>query len=569
MISTLPLLLLLGLPVGSLLLLLALPTTRQRLFKGLTLGTVLLQGLCVAYLWAGSAAQGAGTQVQYVWMKLHLSHWGVLAVDFQLGVDGLNIGLLALAVVVLGASALASWRMDVYPKAYFALYLLLDALIMGSFLAMDFLLFYIFFEMSLLPVYFFIGLWGGEQRNRAAIQFFLYTLLGAIMVLLVLIGLSLSVYDPVATGLQAGMLSPGEVATPAQLATIRHMVQTQAIDPQSIVHTLSFTHLQDPQNLLPDTIFRIHDAPYINGQAVRLLAFAVLFIGFGIKMAVVPFHTWLPDAHVAAPTPISMVLAGVLLKLGGYGLLRTAYSIFPEGGLYYRSEIGALGVLSIIYAAMNATAMQDLKRMVAYASVAHMGFVLLGLASLSYEGIHGALYHMISHGLITVLLFGVVGVLNDRTGDRTIAHYQGLTSRMPCYATVSIIAFAIAMGIPGSSGFIGELLILLGVFQALGQALPIWLGCLATLGTLLNAIYWIWTIQRMFLGPFALRNTAHEAKLSDLTSLEYLILLPLIFLALLLGLFPHWLLDQTTAGASWLVTQTHTLGQSHLGEILP
>ena len=555
------------LPMGSLLLLLLVPADQQRVFRLIALGTVLLQGLGVGYVLVHGTAQAAGLWVESCpWMRLGLGSWGTMAVDYRVGVDGLNAGLLALTVVVLAMGIVASWNVQRYVKAYFALYLLLDTLVMGSFLALDFLLFYVFFEMALLPVYFFIGLWGGEQGRQAATKFLLYTLLGTVLILVVLIGAGLSVYDPVATGMQLGLLVPGEALTPAKIAAVQSMVHTATVPAEHVVHSLNLLHMQDGANFLPGTVLGlVGGGTFIGGYAARLLAFVGLFVGFGIKMAAVPFHTWLPDAHVAAPTPISMVLAGILLKMGAYGLLRTAYSIFPEGALYYQFEIGLLGVLSIIYAALNALAMQDLKRMVAYASVASMASVLLGVASLTAEGVCGALYQMISHGLLAVLLFGVVGVLDDRVGDRSITHYSGLARIMPCYAALAVLSLFVALGLPG---FIGEFLVLLGAFQAADACWPQWLGMAGALGILLNAAYWLWTVLRLFWGRFALRFPDQARLLQDLTVREYLLLMPLLCLLLLLGIFPHWLLGDMADTVDALVTRVHTVGQAHLAAML-
>ncbi|MEL6358605.1 MAG: NADH-quinone oxidoreductase subunit M, partial [Bacteroidota bacterium] len=493
--------LIIWLPIGSLVLLLSIPAHRQSAYRYIALGTTLLQGLAIGLVVAQGLANIPVEQV--AWLRLDLGSLGRLSVDYLVGVDGLNIGLVLLAVVVLTTGVIASWNIQRHTKAYFSLYLLMNTLIMGSFLALDFLLFYVFFEAALLPIYFFIGIWGGPQRKRAATQFFLYTLAGTVMILVVLVALSRAVYDPVATGVQLGMLSPDETVSIDQFEAIQGWVQANAIASSDIVRSLDLRLMTDARNFLPGSGLGLLDGALIGGQAMRLVAFLGLVLGFLIKLAAVPFHTWLPEAHVEAPTPISMVLAALLLKIGGYGLLRTAYSIFPEGAIYYSFSIGLLGACAIIYAALNALAMQDLKRMIAYASIAHMGFVLLGLASLTAEGTLGALYQLVSHGLITTLLFGLVGVLQDRTGDRLIDNYSGLANPMPYYTIITVVSFFAALGLPGFSSFVAELLVLLGAFQSL--FLPKWLGIIGAMGVLLNAIYFVWTIQRVFWGNFSLR----------------------------------------------------------------
>ena len=560
--------------------LLLIPRHRQKAFRLIALCTTLLQVIGVVLvlrqfsvgLSVGTTTPGSLQLVeQCAWMHLNLGSLGTLSIHYFLGVDGLNISLLLLAAVTLVIGVVASCHVQSYTKAYFALYLLLDTLIIGSFVALDFLLFYSFFEAALIPLYFFIGLWGGPQRTYAATKFFLYTLLGTIPILMVLIGLGLSVYDPVATGIQAGILTQSHTISPEKVAAIQSMVQTKQIAAKDIVHTLNLTLMSSPDNFVPDSILSPTKVKLLGGQAVRLLAFLSLLMGFLIKLATFPFHSWLPAAHVEAPTPISILLAAILLKVGGYGLLRTAYSIFPEGALYYSFWIGILGLISISYAALNALAMQDLKRMIAYASIAHMGFFLLGLASLTHEGINGALYQMVSHGFISAMLFLVAGVIEERTHDRSLENYSGLATPMPHYTTMAMLAFLAALGMPGFSGFIAELLILLGAFQSSSSygPLPTWLGIGGAVGILLNATYWVWTIQRMFWGRFSLRFPAWKPSLQDLYAREYGLLIPLIILILALGLFPRLLLDLIKDTVSHLVTTIYQVGRENLKLIMP
>ena len=557
--------LIIWLPIGSLFFLLLLPATQQHTFRYITLGTTLLQGLSLGLVLTHGLTNTPVEQL--AWMRLDLGGLGILSIDYLVGIDGLNVGLILLSTLILSMGVIASWNIQKYSKAYFALYLLMDTLIMGSFLALDFLLFYIFFEVALLPIYFFISIWGGPQRTQAATKFLLYTLLGTVIILMVLIGLGLSVYDPLATGLHIGLFAPGENPSIEQIKMVQTLVQAYAIPAQDIVHSLNMMLMTDVHNFIPGSIFGLLDGQFIGGQAARLVAFLGLVIGFLIKLAVVPFHSWLPDAHVEAPTPISIILASIVLKIGGYGLMRTAYSIFPEGAVYYAFGMGALGVFTIIYASMNALAMQDLKRMIAYTSVSHMGFVLLGLSSLTQAGMHGALFQMVSHGLIVALLFGIVGVLQCRTQDRIIENYSGLATQMPHYAIIAMVSFFAALGLPGFSSFIAELLILIGVFQA--SFLPRWMGIVGVIGILLNATYLVWTIQRVFLGSFFLRCTGWLAALKDLHMKEYILLIPLLLLIFLLGVYPQWLLNLITDSTNQLVTRIHSIGKANLDTIFP
>lgn len=571
--------LLIFIPLAAALLLLFVPAKYHLVFKIITLLATLLQ-LGVAgwtytrfdsqIIYSEKTEASGMVPMQLTeeadWIQLNLGGLGQMSVDYLLGVDGLSISLVLLAALIMTVGALSSWTIRHNCKGYFLLYLLLSASVVGCFVALDFFLFYLFFEFMLLPMYFLIGMWGGPRREYASIKFFLYTLLGSIFILIVMITLYISVIDPVETALRLGLASEAADVTPEVIRQVQQMLRDGLIPGENMVRTFSMLAMTDSGNFIPGSVLEVLSQVRLMGVSARLLSFLGLLIGFAIKLPAVPLHTWLPDAHVEAPTPISVILAGILLKIGGYGIMRTAYSIFPEGAIYYAWWIGLFGVIAIIYGAMNALAMKDLKKLIAYSSVSHMGFVLLGLASLTSEGVSGSLFQMFSHGLISSMLFLVAGVIYDRTHDRMIAHYGGLTARMPYFTGLVVIAFFASLGLPGFSGFVAEVMVFLGAFNSatLNELLPRWMPIVATLGLILAAGYYLWTLQRMFFGTFYVRNTEWTAKLKDLSIREYLMLVPLALATLAFGIYPQAFIGMVDSTVSHFVYYVNTSGQQNL-----
>jgi NADH-quinone oxidoreductase subunit M len=410
-------------------------------------------------------------------------------IEYFVGVDGVSITMVLLTALLSFLCIFASFGIEKGIKGYFALFLLLETGMMGTFVALDFFLFYVFWELMLLPMYFLIGIWGGPRREYAAIKFFLYTLLGSVLLLVALLYLYF---------------------TPSP-------------------HSFDMTQLGA---LVRDRI----------PLPVQVLLWIALFVGFAIKIPAFPFHTWLPDAHVEAPTAISVILAGVLLKMGTYGILRINYGILPAATLapLWGGHsvafwlLAALGTLNIVYGAVCAMAQSDLKKLVAYSSISHMGYVMLGMAAFTPQGINGAVLQMFNHGTITAMLFLLVGVIYDRAHHREIDGFGGLASIVPLYTGVTGFAFFAAMGLPGLSAFISEVLVLLGAWRAYPA-----LTVVAASAVILTAGYLLWTLQRMYLG----QPNPKYAGLAEINGRELFTLAPLAAIVLVLGIYPTLVLD--------------------------
>ena len=464
-----------------------------------------------------SYAAGFTHVVQLPWIHIAAGTFGAIDIQYFIGVDGIGKVMLLLSALVMLIALAASWEIKDKQKGFHALLLLLNASVMGVFCALDFVLFYVFYEFMLLPLYFLIGIWGGARREYAAIKFFLYTLLGSIFMLLVIIGLYFA----------------------------------SNINGQ---HTFNMLLLADIKNYSIDGLISPGSQVMLGAFFLRHIAFWAMFIAFAIKIPIVPLHTWLPDAHVEAPTPISIILAGILLKVGAYGIIRCSYAIFPDVATQYSYTIGLIGVISILYGAFCALAANDLKRMVAYSSVSHMGFVLLGIASCTPQGMGGAVLQIISHGILSSMLFFMVGMLYNRVHVRDINQFRGLAQQQPIFTAFVTVGFFASLGLPAFSAFPAEFLSITGAFLAVGHHYPIWFAIIAIAGIVLGAAYFLWTLQRMFFGTLRLKGgDAWLPLLTEPNGREWAVLLTISVLSVYLGLAPGKLLQLTESAVMNLV----------------
>ena len=414
--------------------------------------------------------------------------WVSDAIKFKLGVDGFSFPFIVLTAFLMPFCILASWQsVTKRVREYMVAFLILETLMIGVFAALDLVLFYLFFEAGLIPMFLIIGIWGGKRRVYASYKFFLYTLLGSVLMLL---------------ALMAMYWNAGTTDIPTLLA---------------------------------------HKFP----SGMQTWLWLAFFASFAVKMPMWPVHTWLPDAHVEAPTAGSVVLAAILLKMGGYGFIRFSIPMFPEASQYFAPFVFALSVVAIVYTSLVALMQEDIKKLIAYSSVAHMGFVTMGLFTLTPQGIQGAMFQMVSHGLVSGALFLCVGVVYDRMHTREIAAYGGLVNRMPVYAVIFMVFTMANVGLPGTAGFVGEFLTLMGAFKA-----NPWVAFIATSGVILSAAYALWLYRRVMFGELV----KPELKgIADLDRREMAILIPLVLLTVWYGIRPGTILDAFAAPTEALI----------------
>jgi NADH-quinone oxidoreductase subunit M len=425
-------------------------------------------------------------------------------IDYAMGVDGISLFLVVLTTLLSPLAILASWSVHDRLKEYFIFMLLLETGMIGVFVSLDLFLFYVFWEIMLVPMYFLIGVWGGERRIYAAIKFVLYTMIGSVLMLVAIIALYFMHGD--ATG------------------------------------TFTFGYPQIQSALASGRM--------ILAPGVELWLFLAFFLAFAVKVPLFPFHTWLPDAHVEAPTAGSVLLAGVLLKMGTYGLVRFNLPLFPQISHLLAPLISMLAVVGIIYGALVAMVQPDMKKLVAYSSVSHLGFIVLGIFSFTPQGMEGAIYQMLNHGVSTGALFLMVGIIYDRRHTRLIEDFGGLANRMPVYAAFFLVVTLSSIGLPGLNGFVGEFLILVGTFGASWTRATV-----AALGVILSAVYMLWMYQRVIWGEV---KDERNAKLTDMVGREWAMLIPLVIVMVWMGVYSNFFLRPMDASVLKLINQSRT-----------
>ena len=502
--------LLIWLPVLGMVAIAFIPREKENSIKIAAAITTGFQFIITLILWNGFDLQNGGMQ------KNEMYNWiPSFNISYHLGVDGLSLPMVILTGLLFFIGVFVSWNIKKAVKGYFALFLMLNTGVMGVFLSLDFFLFYIFWEVMLLPMYFLIGMWGGPQREYAAIKFFLYTLFGSVLMLVGILGLYF------------------------YCGKTFNIVELSSTAPQALDGVLWW------------------------GVSAIKVIWVLLFIGFAIKVPVFPFHTWLPLAHVEAPTAISVLLAGILLKLGVYGIIRVNYGLMPDGVYWFSTALAFLGLVNVIWGGLCALAQKDLKKLVAYSSVNHMGYSLIGMAAVvaageahgvnikaAQAGLGGAVFQMFNHGTISAMLFILVGVIYERAHHRDIEGFGGLASQMPVYTGITAVAFFAGLGLPGLSGFISEAMCFIGAF-------PVYKGIViaSTIGILLNAAYFLWAFQRIFFGKLNEKYTA----LPEINRLELFTVVPLLVITLFFGIYPAPYLDMISATMNNIINHVISL----------